>query len=116
MVAAPMDTDELTRRADLVITGRVLRKANGRAIIRVGKVTKGRIQRGGGWLARLWPGRLVAVKYQPELVTFTLGEWSNERAFAPGNRIRTYLGWNADLACYEAVWWNAVEVLKQRQT
>lgn len=113
MVAAPLSDDELTRRADLVVEARVLSRSGSRAEIQIERVTKGkpRLHRR-GWLCRLGLRRVVVVGYRVQPLEPMLGDWWNEDAFLPGNRIRAHLIWDGDADCYESVWWNGIEVLR----
>ena len=113
MVAAPLPADELFSRADLVVEARVLTRSNGRAAISLRRITKGkpRLQKR-GWLHWLGRSRTIVVGYRSQPLEPLLGDWWNEDAFSPGNRIRAYLAWDDRAECYETVWWNGVEVLR----
>lgn len=112
MVAAPLSHDELADRADLVIEARVLYRQNGRAVINLKRIIKGkpRLYRR-GWLHWLGLQRMVLVSYRSQPMEPRLGEWWNEDAFSPGSRIRAHLIWDDRGGCYQSVWWNGIEVL-----
>lgn len=112
MVAAPLSDVELIGRADLVVEGRVLSRYGGRAAVQLGRVTKGkpRLHRR-GWLCWLGFRRAVVVGYRSQPREPMLGDWWNEDAFCPGNRIRAHLKWDDDAKCYRSVWWNGIEIL-----
>lgn len=113
MVAAPLSNDDLANRADLVVEGRVLYRLNGRAAIRLYRITKGEPRfRTKGWLHRLGLRRAVIVEYRSQPREPRLGDWWNEDAFSPGNQIRAHLIWDDRADCYEAVWWNGIEILR----
>jgi hypothetical protein len=113
MVAAPLPDDELASRADLVVEARVLYRSSGRAAISLKRITKGepRLQRR-GWLHWLGLRRTVVVAYRSQPREPLLGDWWNEDVFSPGNRVRAYLAWDDRAECYQAVWWNGIEILR----
>lgn len=114
MVAAPLSDDELMSRADLVVEARVLSRSSGRAEIRLERVRKGRPRlHRRGWLRWLGLGRVVLVGYRSQPGDPVPGDWWNEGAFLPGNRIRAHLIWDDDSQCYESVWWNGIDVLRR---
>src|SRR4051812_12838977 len=100
MVAAPLPDDELYSRADLVVEARVLYRTGHRAAINVRRIIKGtpRWQQR-GWLHRLGRQRTVLVRYQSQPISPVLGDWWNEEAFIPGNRIRAHLFWDNAAQC-----------------
>jgi len=113
MVAAPLSDDELVGRADLVVEARVLSRSGGRATLRIQHVIKGKphLHRQ-GILCWLGLRRLVVARYRSQPREPALGDWWNEGAFNPGNRIRAHLAWDDEADCYESVWWNGIDVLR----
>lgn len=112
MVAPPLSADALTLRAELVVEATVLSRSDGRAMCQVHQIIKGTPQYvTRGWRTWFRPKGVILAGYRVMPSEPRLGEWWNEGAFSPGNRIRAYLVWDARGALYEAVWWNAVEVL-----
>ena len=112
MVAAPLPDDELQSRADLVVEARVLSRNGHRATINVKRVVKGSPRwQPGGWLHWLGLRRTVLVRYESQPINPVLGDWWNEDAFIPGNRVRAHLFWDDAAQCYAAVWWNGIDVL-----
>jgi hypothetical protein len=110
MVAAPLSETELRRRADLVVDARVVSRTGDIAQLYVTSFRKGRIG-GRGWLGRLGLARTLEVSIHTRPEFPILGDWWNEGAFVPGYRIRAWLGRIGDGDVYEAVWWNAVEIM-----
>ena len=56
--------------------------------------------------------RTVIVGYRPQPREPLLGDWWNEDAFFPGNRVRAYLTWDERADCYMAVWRNGIAILR----
>jgi hypothetical protein len=113
MVAAPLSDSELASRADLVVEARVFYRSNGKAAISLKRITKGTPRlRKVGWLSWLGLRRTIVVAYRSMPPEPMLGDWWNEDAFSPGNRVRAYLVWDDRAECYEAVWWNGVDILR----
>jgi hypothetical protein len=112
MVAAPLSDDELVSRADLVVEARVLCRSKGRAVLRIERLVKGKPQlHRRGWLCWLPFQRPVLVAYRSQPCEPLLGDWWNEDAFRPGNRIRAHMQWNDAAKYYEAAWWNGIQIL-----
>jgi hypothetical protein len=90
----------------------VLSRADGRAKLRFIRLIKGR-PRFNGLLGKVGLYRVATVAYRSQPAEPRLGDWWDEDCFVPGNQILTHLRWNDRLECYEAVWWNATEIIER---
>jgi hypothetical protein len=109
MVAAPLPPEELIARADLAIEARVMDVRFGVATLKVTRVLKR--AKGRGRLAGVWPFRTCRVRVRAGSDRMALGDWSDERAYQPGRRLRAHLAWSDGEAVYRTLWWNAVSFL-----
>ncbi len=112
MVAAPYSPEMLMEAAELAGYAVVLSRKDGRARVCFTRLLKGR-PRGGGLLGRLRFFRLATVAYRSRQEPMLLGNWWNEDCFWPGTRILAHLHWSEAQECYDAVWWNAVSIVKR---